>query len=824
VDIIRDFWGTQSFRSKPKKKKAMYTLGFKPTFQIGTAPKFAPIPKRPNKDLTYAQGRSLYGPALAPFGNWDKDKHLNMFDCRPFDPTRHKVPEEHKKRKIPSYIKPNRTWEQVWDEAEKDLPQAFKRSQERKYSDLLSNALMGRENTYKKDTPFKDVVGTYKLDKVILDRSQTRLAQRYILDYLACVQPDKHFEFYLEEPSKVRVTDMETGEVRENIKVSRYFPKGTPPHIQNLLTLLTPYAKLTIVISDYPMDIMKKSSIITSTDKDPGGWNLTWNSCETLGRSVMGMNEYGYEVGSFSDIKYGNAIAWFYLGGKTPGKDYPNGRVMLRWGTTTGDWEGEPDIGIEFKADSSNPGGFYGMSGRSARGLIGELQKLLKAKGYFSHSITTPYEYQGYSDVKGSSGRISYRPFSQQVSEQSNKTMGQIKDTMVWQKKLPQPFAFQFARDPNASIREQLARRVTEPDDPHTFDPKLPKQVMMRLAKDKNISVRRYLPQATFSLPPEVTRTLATDSDPEVVKRLSRRSDIPDDVRQQMIETSSELAIEIAQQDNLAPEVRKILMAHPDYHVRAQFASRTDLTQEEMYEIAKDKATTVKLAFIKEQKLPRELWEKFCRDKDPDVRQKMARLKQLPPDLMLQLSKDYDDNVRLAIAGRKLIPDDILISMIYSEGTVYEKYDQILQHIANREELSNEVITALMDIGIQGDYNVLRALQLNEGVPEKTREQLLLRMIQDDSATSDLVEYAINNWYGSVKIMRAVFEWLQKHPDANTVKDKLAKSELLPKTVKNEIFALLFEIGDKRVHELLRRNPTVNVEVKKLIGGNDYGY
>ena len=123
----------------------MYTLGFKPTFKIGTEPKFAPIPKRPNKNLTYAQGRSMYGPALAPFGNWDKDQHLNIFDCRPFDKNRHKVPEEHKKRKIPSYINPDVTWEHLWKEAERDMPQAFKRSQERKYSDLLANSLIQRE-------------------------------------------------------------------------------------------------------------------------------------------------------------------------------------------------------------------------------------------------------------------------------------------------------------------------------------------------------------------------------------------------------------------------------------------------------------------------------------------------------------------------------------------------------------------------------------------------------------------------------------------------------------------------------------------------------
>jgi len=377
VIIIKDFWGIKSFR---KSKSSMYSLGFKPQFR-DTVPKFVPIPKRPNKNLTYAQGRGMFGNALSPFGNWDKDQHINMFDCRPFDPKRHKVPTEHKKRKVPGYLKPNRTWEDVWSEAEQDMPHAFKREQERQYSNWLANALTTREKTYKKvDTPFKDVVGIYKLDKVVLDRNQTLLAQQYVMEFLRCTQPDKHFEFYLEEPSKVKVTDLNTAEVREGVKVSRYFPKNTPPHIMNLLTLLTPYTNLTIVISDDPVDVMKKSSIVTQTDRE-GGWKLAWDSCETLGRSVIGKSEYGNEVGSFSDIKYGNAIAWFYLGKKQPGKDFPNGRVMLRWGTRTGEWEGDTDIGIEYTADSSNPAGFYGMSGRSARGMVGELQKILKSKG-----------------------------------------------------------------------------------------------------------------------------------------------------------------------------------------------------------------------------------------------------------------------------------------------------------------------------------------------------------------------------------------------------------------------------------------------------------
>lgn len=802
----------------------MYTLGFKPTFQINTTSKFAPIPKRPNKDLTYAQGRNMYGTALAPFGNWDKDKHLNMFDCRPFDPTRHKVPEEHKKRKVPSYFNPNRTWEQVWEDAERDLPHAFKRSQERKYSDYLANALMQRERTYKKvETPFKDLVGTYKLDKVVLDRNQTVLAQQYVKDFLACVHPDKHFDFYPEEPSKVKVTDLNTGEVRENIKISRYFPKKTPPHIRNLLTLLTPYAKLTIVISDYPVDVMKKSSVVTSTDKDPGGWNLAWDSCETLARSEMGLSDYGYEVGSFSDIKYGNAIAWFYLGNKTPGKDYPNGRVMLRWGTTTGTWEGTPDIGIEYTPNSSNPGGFYGMSGRSARGLIGELQQILREKGYDSHPVSTPYEYRGYSDVKGGSGRLSYRPFERQRA--SIKSLRDIKYSMTQTKKLPKPFAHQLALDTDTDIRKYLAGRVTKPYDRHTWDPHLPKQVLMRLSKDTSTSVRRRIPKATFDLPPEVARTLARDKDPEVVRRLSQRSDIPDDVRQEMIGNSPELAVEIAKQSNLTDKVRDVLIHHNDYMVRAQFASRTDLTEEEMFIIANDESAHVKLSFIKEQKLPRELWEKFCRDEDADVRQKMARLKQLPPDLMMTLAKDPDVNVRLVIAGRKNIPNDVLLYMIHNDPD-----ESVIRRIAQRGDLtgenaSDDVLSALIDVGSRGNYGVLRALQTNEYVSDATRERLTLLMVKDDNATTDLIEYAVTYWYSSPSVMLAVLNWLKDHPDANTVKDLLAKNEVLPKTVRHKVFAFLYEIGDRRTHRLLLGNSTVNDEVKKLIkSGGTYGY
>lgn len=810
---MKDFW-----KAKPYRGEGLFYS--KPIFTFDSVPNlssrpFATIPKHPNKNLTYSQGRHLY--RISPYGNFDRDAHLNIFDCRPFDPSRHKVPMEHRTRKVDSYFKPNKTWEDLWDDAEEDLPQAFKRGQEDRYSNYLKDALLEREKTYRKmNTPFKDVVGVYKLDKVLLDRNQTILAQQYLIQYFASVEPNNHFEFaYSEEPSKVRVTDVNTGKVEENVRIANYFTKQTPPWIRNLLTLLSPYSKLTIVISDYPLDVMKKSSVITQTDEE-GGWELAWESCETLGRSVMGKGDYGYEVGSFGDISYGNAIAWFYLGNKEQGKDYPNGRVMLRWGTTTGKWEGTPDIGIEFVAHYSDPAGFYGMSGRSARGLIGELQNILLSKGYHSHQITTPYQYTGYSDVKGGSGTLHYGPFAHQSTEV--RPLRDIKISAVSQKKLPEPFAFQLAQDPDEEIRERLAGRVTRQDDPHSFYPKLPKQVMVRLAKDPSQKVRSHLPYATFELPPEVTRILASDENPDILKTLSKRKDLPEDVRMSMIMRSETFARELAHYEKISEDERKILINHISDAVRAEFALRKDLSQEEMFAIANDKSPIVKLAFIKEQKLPRELWEHFCNDKDPDVRQKMAKLKTLPEDLMKQLADDDDENVRFAIVGRHNVPDDIVIFMIKNDR------EEFAQKVAGKEKISDDVLSALLEVG-QKYPSILGILQRNEKISKDMREELTLRMIPN--AGVDVVSNVVLTFH-SEPIVRAVMDWLRKH-DAQRggneymgIVDSLSQNRELPIKIRDEIFALLYEIGDEQARKYLMANPTVNKEIKKIM--KDKGY
>ncbi len=154
---------TKSFSFTPPKMMNVSSIGTR---------KRAP-PKKPNKNLTYPQARGYY--SLSPYGNWDKDKVLNINDCRPFDFSRHAVPEEHKKKKVQIYSKrgPEQpTFKSVFADAEKKLPQMFKGRDEEDCSNLLTDALLKREELG--ETPFKDVVGVYTIE-VQMDPAQTQL-------------------------------------------------------------------------------------------------------------------------------------------------------------------------------------------------------------------------------------------------------------------------------------------------------------------------------------------------------------------------------------------------------------------------------------------------------------------------------------------------------------------------------------------------------------------------------------------------------------------------------------------------------------------------
>ena len=127
------------------KYKKMFVNPFSTSIK---SPRRRPI-INPPKSLTYPQARKRYGTSLSPFGDWDRDGFVNMIDCRPFNPLKHRVPEDKKNLVVKSYFKPFRTWADIWKEAEEKIPHAFKTPGEEEYnSKLLEKALTNREYTF----------------------------------------------------------------------------------------------------------------------------------------------------------------------------------------------------------------------------------------------------------------------------------------------------------------------------------------------------------------------------------------------------------------------------------------------------------------------------------------------------------------------------------------------------------------------------------------------------------------------------------------------------------------------------------------------------
>lgn len=444
-----------------------------------------PIPRNPNKDLSYPQARKKYGQSITPYGNFDRDMHLNMFDCRPFDKTRHKVPEKYKKKKIFSFAwdKP-KTFEESWQEVEKRFPKAFVKREER-YSELYKEHLLKREQRQKEfkekygKNPLMDVVGKYNLE-VENTPENTLLFLHYIQNYLQRENPYDEYEFDIENPTKVkrivsrdprkfekriayelykthpnklqrdeleRVKDeaermaMEQPIVKENVRLATLL-KNAPKSVKDHMAHLSPNQNFKMVITDAPEELLAKST----------GWGV--GSCESL---VSG----GSEIGCFTDIEWNNGIVWFYSEGKTPGKDNPSGRILLKWGINQKDKK--PDIIIEEAV--------YGYKGTNMEvALRYALQEWLKKRGHARGTTETPYSYEGYSDLAGGGHRkLRSKTFSKEWIKKPTKDIHKIKSKYLeglrqeeqpqYWKRIPEGVQTEFASETDPDVLKEFSKQ-----------------------------------------------------------------------------------------------------------------------------------------------------------------------------------------------------------------------------------------------------------------------------------------------------------------------------------------------------------------------------
>jgi len=455
------------------------------------------------KKLSYPQAKARF-PKLSPYGDADGDHILNKFDCRPFDYFKHAVRPEDVDKPVHTWSVPDYTFGKAFAKAETKLPMFFKGPDEDYYSGMLTNALKSREER-KKIEPFKDLVGVHKVN-VKFDSDQTQLAHALLKRYLEEQHQGITFLFDKNNPTKVstidyRVTDsllnklsfsdfkfkkrydqltpdqqavvmqrakeLSSRGVRTSPKSISKYLQDAPEEYAGLLNHLdTSGEYVHFLISDEPVDVMMKSTHPKKKTytmdkgkairkiKEGGAKELAWTSCERMGGP--------YSEGIWHDIELQNAVAYVYLGKKTPGKDTPSGRIMLRWGDTN---DGKVDVGVEAVA---YPWGSPDYTGSKKKGTLMSnilryaLQKVLQKKGYFLGEVKTPYRYRGYSDVETSGNQRIYFNLYQKPIIKPQPVRESFID-LSESDTIPVPFQYHMARDLSREIRGRVAMQETAP-------------------------------------------------------------------------------------------------------------------------------------------------------------------------------------------------------------------------------------------------------------------------------------------------------------------------------------------------------------------------
>lgn len=653
-----------------------------------------PIPRNPNKNLSYPQAKKLYS-GLSPFGNWDKDQVLNKFDCRPFDYRRHVVPEQHKDKHVQIYIKPGSTFGSVFSESEKRLPEHFtgiKDSRnEVKYSKLLSNSLLERMEVG--STPFKGLVGIYKVDVPPSIPHITMIHDFINRDYLTTAYPDYVFFFNIEQPNKVNVEIHKVDEEGkpyvkyvEGVKLGGYL-KDAPDIIQQLNKLYTTNKSVTFYITDNPVDLMMRST------------GVGWPSCETM--PLEGKSGGSYYKGCFSDIANKNAIAWIYLGKeKVPGKSKPSGRILLRWGLSP---SGKPEIGMEPLVYPKLLSKIY----------LNALREILVSKGYGLHKMKTTKSYLGSTQYPTSEGKISYPPPPKYDVPQfaTEETIKGHKLDLIKARRLATPLAHQFAKDEQA-VRAKLAGRedIGIPiksklslDKDETIrrliaqHKELPLYLVKRLAQDKP-EIKSALLESQEKLPEYIIQDIAKD--PSMYRKLAERKDTPTEILMKiaaeesddyevsraketlarrpnlpltfiklLLKTGNESVWEeLASNQRSMPEniLRELLEKSPD--VRKSLATNPDLPSSIAVDLLKDQSWAVKREIIKNYGIPKPLAIHLARDESKTVRETIAESPILPKEVFDILSTDRSITVKEILAKHPGITSDAALHLSTQKG------------------------------------------------------------------------------------------------------------------------------------------------------------
>jgi len=788
---MKDFWKPKKINFKPMNFN-MKPIKVKPMFGISKPANFSnfgitknPVPRKPNKNLSYPQAKRRYS-GLSPFGDWDRDGRVNMFDCRPFDFWRHRVPPEYSEREVKTYSVPGSTFSSVFSDAENQMPDVFKGPWEDEYSEYLTESLLGRSET--PSSPFKDVVGVYSIS-IPMNQAQTQLVHEYIDKALSSIYPNMEFVFDVDEPKYVTIIDYDKqpgekgyeykskisnvisklekeisqmkklaqGKVDVNDLRTISYLERTARELQNLMTQLVPHTPVKVWISDYPVDILRKST------------NQGWTSCERQDPEDRGE----FEMGPYSDIENWNGIAYFYMGGREPKKDGASARVMLRWGY---DESGKPEIGIErdvypFSKTGANEDTSMGLS------LIQGVQEILQKKGYGTRVFRTGVG-RAYSDTgRGSEGKVTYKPYPKPKGQEIA-DIHAFKFGFAEKRKVPKPFIPFMMREADVGIVRHIAKQE-----------KLPEPYVSKLSRHPVWTIRKEVAKRKELSEPIISR-LAKDTSEQVRTGLltyrefeegherEKFRELPKETVKEIL-SNVDTAYEISSRRNLPNNLMKLLAGHKAAQVRRNMARRDDLPDSIIKKLSKDKVSEVQISLIESNyrkiwqmrdvienllkgtfpvigalldrvSLPDDLYVEVVRKADSITRKQIASVSCLPTEVALMLSKDVDEGVLY-----NLITNNNLLSSIeipikkkmlsnILKTAIKNKNSDILGKVARKHYLTSTHIKKLLDyLESTKDNWVLRYLASNSQIPQSIRPTVFSFII--DSGNEDAIYSLLDN-------------------------------------------------------------------------------
>ena len=800
----------------------------KPLFNFGPPKQIT----KKDKKLNYKQARKKLG--INPFGDADRDGYFNIFDCKPLDSTKHMGVErerEHIKHQVYDTSKGFQTEGEIFKEAEKIMPDEFgpERHQEGgEYSEHLTKALKIRKKSEEKegDTVTKAIAGIHEIVRPRSVSEETIFAQHHLKTYLQGKHPEKQFKFDPYKPSIIQMREegkyepikiakaltMSPPGIKTSVRIPKDIRKklakedvekitsgfsSTPPwQIGELPRHFTSGKKIKLEITDRPARVLAKS-MFSGLD-----------SCEAISGGMC-------RWGPFSDVAHRHPIAYFYLGGKTPQKDDPSARIMLRRGHPVKDtgYDAELDTSKEFIGVAPTT---YGLSEESDKELYPYLlQSFIKKKGAFHLPLKTAKPHAGYADSVAHSISEQEDPsvypflrreFKEKVEQKAEYEGGDYSATLEAMEYEGEEDVIEHLDDIGLfhHIPDVFVKEFQEPSS--TYSPPTFKESREQILQmpGSDIEKPRKIPQSFFH---HLLRSEQSDTRYEAMLRPKKET------------KWQKQAIKGIKQELYTPAItpeRKEVLTERLGRAEKQLKKYEEVEPKHYHQMAFDTEESIRASVSAYPRLEQRTIKTLIPEKKYDVREGKQTIKTSTPKMEYAIREGLFFNPALTFKQRKAV------------GRIEQEGEDKLVRISSRLDSATDPRVAREVVNIYAPEEVKRIVStsskpalheiyktqpelredvaLNPSAPEALVQQYITDVSEDKSISSsrklEMINYLLEHRTLSDKMYQRIYNM---YKDNEEVLDNMLYHQI-PKSIKNKIESKISRSGLLTAHVL--RNPT----------------